>query len=124
MPHRPDPIRHEDGIVWTEDISRLDYVREVVDETAATRRRPLPWRGPGRRVGYSVLAADAPNNGMPGMFTRRIFWVNDHDRSEQPNGVYRTGTPSEGVDPRTVAPGVRGELTDRAWGAPRHREAA
>lgn len=110
-----DPIPHEDGIVWTEDINRLDYVREFVDTTASTRRRPVPWRGPGRRVGYSVLAKNAPNNGSPGWFTRRLFWVNDHDRSEDPTGAYATGCPIEGVDPRTVAPGVPGQQTDQAW---------
>ncbi|MCG3039181.1 DUF6009 family protein [Streptomyces sp. S1A] len=115
----PADLRHEDGIVWTEDTERLDYVREYVDQAATSRRRPVPWRGAGRRVGYSVLAPAAPNNGQPGMFTRRVFWVNDHDRSEQPDGVYATGTPSEGVDPRTVAPGAWGRMTDRAWGAPR-----
>lgn len=116
-------LRHEDGIVWLEDIERFDYVREHVVTSAATRRRPIPWDGPGRRVGYSVLAAKAPNNGQPGMFTRRIFWVKDYDRSEDPGGIYKTGTPSEGVDPRTVQPGVPGQLTDRAWGKSR-REGA
>ncbi|MFE4423129.1 DUF6009 family protein [Streptomyces sp. NPDC056817] len=34
---------------------------------------------------------------------RGIFWVKEHDRSEQPNGVYKRSAPSEAVDPRTVA---------------------
>ncbi|WTA32210.1 DUF6009 family protein [Streptomyces chartreusis] len=42
----------------------------------------------------------------------------EHDRSEQPNGMYRSSVPAEAVDPRTVAPGVWGEVTERAWGAP------
>lgn len=111
-------LRHESDIEWTEDITRLDYVREYIDAWACTRRRPVPWRGPGRRVGYSLLTADAPNNGQPGFFTRRVFWVNDHDRSEQPEGIYRTGAPVEAVDPRTVRPGAHGEITERAWGGP------
>lgn len=116
MRHDPDDIRHEAGIVWLEDIDRFDYVREYIDTTAGTRCRPLPWRGLGRRVGYSLLAEAAPNNGTPGYFTRRLFWINDHDRSEQPGGVYAVGVPVEAVDPRTVRPGVYGELTDRARG--------
>ncbi|MFI9190476.1 DUF6009 family protein [Streptomyces californicus] len=52
------------------------------------------------------------------MFTRRVFWVKEHDRSEQPDGAYSSGAPSEAVDPRTVAPRVCGELTERAWGGP------
>ncbi|MFE2867253.1 DUF6009 family protein [Embleya sp. NPDC059259] len=118
MSKDPDAVRDEDGIIWTEDIEALDYVREHVDMLTGTPRRPVAWRGPGRRVGYSVLRADAPRNGAPGRFTRRVFWVKEHDRSEQPDGVYKTGAPSEAVDPRTVAAGVFGSLTDRAWGAP------
>ncbi|WP_406261380.1 DUF6009 family protein [Streptomyces chartreusis] len=32
--------------------------------------------------------------------------------------MYRSSVPAEAVDPRTVAPGVWGEVTERAWGAP------
>ncbi|MET9597430.1 DUF6009 family protein [Streptomyces sp. NPDC006459] len=113
-----EAIRHEESILWTEDTDSLDYVREYLEVNAGTRRRPVPWRGPGRRVGYSVLKADAPSLAVPGKFARRVFWVKEYDRSEQPTGTYETTAPSEAVDPRTVAPGVWGELTDRAWGAP------
>ncbi|MFE6689734.1 DUF6009 family protein [Streptomyces sp. NPDC057743] len=120
MLNDPDVLKQEDGIVWTEEVEGFDYVRETLVTDAATRRRPIPWRGPGRRVGYSVLKADARSGDGPGMFTRRIFWVKEYDRSEyaQGKGPYKTGTPSEGVDPRTVKPGVWGEQTSRAWGAP------
>ncbi|MFD5111659.1 DUF6009 family protein [Streptomyces sp. NPDC058391] len=117
---RDATLRYETEIVWTENFQRLDYVRETLDTSAGTRFRPLPWNGPGQRVGYSTLAADAPNNGSPGRFTRRIFWVKDSDRSAQPDGTYRTTAPTEAVDPRTVRPGVMGELTERAWGKPLH----
>ncbi|AZM89012.1 transcription factor [Streptomyces sp. W1SF4] len=118
MKNRHGDIGHEDDIVWTEDVESFDYVRETVVDNAGTRRRPVSWRGhAGRRVGYAVLKQDAPNSdGAPGMFSRRVFWVKEHDRSEQPDGVYSTGAPTEAVDPRTVAPGVWGELTERAWG--------
>ncbi|MFD5702306.1 DUF6009 family protein [Streptomyces lasiicapitis] len=33
-----------------------------------------------------------------------MFWIKEHDRSERHDGVYKVTTPSEGVDPRTVAP--------------------
>ncbi|MFI1866939.1 DUF6009 family protein [Streptomyces jumonjinensis] len=118
MNRDPEAIRHEARIVWTEDVDRFDYVRETLTTTASTRQRPVPWNGPGRRVGYSVLKSNAPSNGSPGKFTRRVFWVKEHDRSECPDGVYKKGTPSEGVDPRTIASGIWGELTDRAWGSP------
>ncbi|MFD7403422.1 DUF6009 family protein [Streptomyces sp. NPDC059866] len=80
--------------------------------------RPISWNGPGRRVGYAVLRADAQSGAVPGKYVRRVFWVKEHDRSEQPDGLYKTSAPSGAVDPRTVAPGVWGELTERAWGAP------
>ncbi|MCJ1678319.1 DUF6009 family protein [Streptomyces sp. APSN-46.1] len=114
----PEDIRHEEEIVWTENVDSFDYVRETLVDGAGTRRRPVSWRGQvGRRVGYAVLKKDAPSNrDAPGMFSRRLFWVKEHDRSEQPDGVYSSGAPTEAVDPRTVAPGVPGELTERAWG--------
>lgn len=116
MSKDPDLVRHEDEIVWTEDVDRLDYVREHLDLFATSRQGPVGWRGSGRRVGYATLREDAPEDG--GRFARRVFWVKDSDRSEVPEGVYRTGAPAEAVDPRTVTPGIWGELTDRAWGAP------
>ncbi|MFI8398719.1 DUF6009 family protein [Streptomyces sp. NPDC085463] len=33
-------------------------------------------------------------------------------------GKHKTSAPSEAVDPRTAAPGVLGELTERPWGGP------
>ncbi|MEU6662286.1 DUF6009 family protein [Streptomyces sp. NPDC046821] len=115
-------LEHEDGIVWTEDAERMDYVRQSVDLFATTRRKPVAWNGSGRRVGYAVLNPDAPSGDEPGRFARRVFWVKNYDRSEQPKGTYRDHAPSEAVDPRTVAPGVWGELTERAWGSPLSEE--
>ncbi|MFD9603165.1 DUF6009 family protein [Streptomyces sp. NPDC059970] len=58
----PEDVRHEERIVWTEDLDGFDHVRESLTTEAGTRKRPVPWRGPGRRVGYSVLKSDAPSN--------------------------------------------------------------
>ncbi len=113
--HGPD--HREERIVWEEDIDGLDYVRETV-ATAGTRQRPVPWYGDGRRVGYAVLAPDAENDGSPGSFLRRVFFLKDYDRDSDPGGVYGRSAPSEAVDPRTVTPGVPGRLTDVAWGRP------
>ena len=75
----------------------------------------------GRRVGYSVVAPGAPSEwdygGWLG-FYRREFFLKAHDRDSDPTGVYETGCPIEGVDPRTVRPGVPGEQNGRAWGVP------
>ncbi|MQS05724.1 DUF6009 family protein [Streptomyces alkaliphilus] len=118
MSKDPVDIQHEERIVWTEDIDGFDYVRETLITEAGTRARPISWHGAGRRVGYSTLKRDAPSNNSAGKFTRRIFWIKEHDRSEDAIGTYKIGTPSEGVDPRTVAPGVWGDVTERAWGGP------
>jgi len=114
----PLALAHEESIVWAEDAEKFDYVRQSVELSVSTRRRPVPWHGTGRRVGYAVLRSDAPSGDVPGKFVRRVFWVKDHDRSEQPEGTYKCSAPSEAVDPRTVAPGVWGTLTERAWGGP------
>ncbi|WP_407706422.1 DUF6009 family protein [Streptomyces scopuliridis] len=66
----------------------------------------FPWRAAGRRVGYSALKRNSPSNGSTGKFNRRVFWVKKHGRSERPEGVYKTTTPSEGAAPRTVVPCV------------------
>ncbi|MFD3537221.1 DUF6009 family protein [Streptomyces sp. NPDC058664] len=73
---------------------------------STTRQKPVGWNETGLRVGYSVLKPDAPSGDTTGRFVRRVFWVKDYDRSEQPDGTYKTSEPSEAVDPRTVAPGV------------------
>ena len=126
---RQDLLRHEVEIVWEEDPRRLDYVREKLD-MYPNRRRITKWVGAGRRVGYSVVGPNAPNErgfwgGWMG-FYRREFFLLEHDRNSEPGeaGCYGIGCPIEGVDPRTVRPGVPGEQNDRAWGAPIGRPAA
>lgn len=104
-------VEHEVEIVWEEPPEQYDYVR-VRAGRAGTRTRSVPFHR-FKRVGYAVLADDAPNIGRPGQFRRRVFWLKDHDRAYEPDGVYANQGPSEAVDPRTVAPGVRGEKTER-----------
>jgi len=114
---RPTDIQHEAEIVWLENINQLDYVREYLSTHERFRRRRPRWERNGRLVGYSRLRTDAPNNGYPQSFTRRLFWLAPHDRDSAPDDVYgQGGLPCEGVDPRTVAPGVPGEKTLRACG--------
>ena len=113
-----DALRYEVAIVWDTDIEQFDYVR-VMWVHAHRRQHPIPWHS-GRRIGYSVLAADAPNVGHACEFKRRVFYLASHDRGVGgPNDAYaRGGAPHEGVDPRTVAPGVAGVRNERAWGGP------
>ena len=107
----PEQLVDEVSIVWDEDPATHRYVREAL-VTAHTRTRPVRWDGPGRRIGYAVLAKDAPNDGQPGYFQRRLFWLRDTDP------YAGSGAPCEGVDPLTVQAGVPGVQNDRAWGKP------
>lgn len=60
-----------------------------------------------------------PQYGMAFRFWRRCFYVADWDRGgSEPVPVYSTSCPIEAVDPRTLAPGVDGRVTERAWGGP------
>jgi hypothetical protein len=45
-----------------------------------------------------------------------VFWLKDYDRDSGHGTYLEVSAPSEAVDPRTVAPGVSGQLTARAWG--------
>ncbi|MFF3685729.1 DUF6009 family protein [Streptomyces sp. NPDC002187] len=69
------------------------YVKQSVQLSVATRRGSVPWKENGRRVGYGVLQADAPSGDVPGKFIRRVSWVKNHDRPEQPNGLYKSTAP-------------------------------
>jgi hypothetical protein len=111
----PEQIQHEKDIVWLEDISTLDYVRQSLDRLPSKSARP-PYFRPGRMVGYAVLGSEAKGSRASGTFLRRVFWVAPHDRDQDPDGLYACGAPSEAVDPRTIEPRLRGSKTDRAEG--------
>lgn len=112
-----EDLNQEESITWLEDIDKLDYVRQILTTLPTRKRAPRRSRISGRLVGYGVLKATAPAElDNPGMFMRRVFTLASHDRDSQPDGVYKVGAPMEAVDPRTVAAGVPGRLTDRAWG--------
>ncbi len=122
----PDQLLPEVRIVWLEDVSQYDYVREWPRELPHRTGRPA-WRGiEGRLVGYAELRADAPRG--PYGFLRRCFFLKEYDRDRAPDDIYHArrpgdacagGCPMEGVDPRTIAVGVPGRQTARAWGGPR-----
>ncbi len=109
----PDNIEHEQRIVWECDPSGFEYVRQRL-ERAGTRVKPVPFNGRGERVGYSVLTVDAPRL-RKGVWERRVFYVTDWDRSEEPSGPYDWTAPHEAVDPRSLAPGAVGRITSRVW---------
>jgi len=98
-------LTDEADIIWLEDIERLDYVREVIYSSYPSRWRKPSWRcHDGRLVGYATLVDRPQYSGGPRSrchYSRRVFWLACHDRDSHPDGVYRTTTPCEAVDPRT-----------------------
>src|SRR6266851_4620431 len=93
----PDHIKHENRIVWLEAPEAHPYVREHLT-LLATERTGLVHPPAGRSIGYSESSLDA-EPWQSGRFMRRVFYVLDHDRSNQPDGTYKTTCPIEGVDP-------------------------
>jgi hypothetical protein len=107
----------ESNVIWLRDISDIPYVRVYVNECCYRRKGKLKYSD-FEVIGYTELEKDAPNNGMRGCFTRRVFWLKPHDRFYEPKGVYKIGCPVEAIDPLTIAPKIFGQQTDRAWGKP------
>ncbi|MFE5245679.1 MULTISPECIES: DUF6009 family protein [unclassified Streptomyces] len=112
-----DEISDEVELVWLEDVSLLDYVRQSLDRLPTRRGRPAYHRD-GRMVGYALLGPQARASRPSGTFRRRVFWLLPHDRDCDPEGLYGTGAPSESVDPRTVAAKAKGHKTERSEGGP------
>ncbi|MEU6212193.1 MULTISPECIES: DUF6009 family protein [unclassified Streptomyces] len=108
-----DEIHHEVGLVWLEDVSELDYVRQSLDRLPTRRGRPAYHRD-GRLVGYAQLGPQAKPSRSSGTFRRRVFWLLPHDRDTAPDGLYASGAPAEAVDPTTLAAGSRGRKTERS----------
>jgi hypothetical protein len=112
-----DELVHEADLVWLEDISTLDYVRQSLDRLPTRRGKPAYHRD-GRMVGYALLGPGAKPSRSSGTFRRRVFWLLPHDRDTDPEGLYATGAPAEAVDPRTLAAGNKGCKTERSEGGP------
>ncbi|MCX4902824.1 DUF6009 family protein [Streptomyces sp. NBC_00878] len=112
-----DEISHETGLVWLEDISGLDYVRQSLDRLLTRAGRPAYHRD-GRLVGYAVLGPTAKPSRVSDTFRRRVFWLLPHHRDNAPDGLYAMGAPAEAVDPRTLTAGVKGSRTERSEGDP------
>ncbi|WP_327278582.1 DUF6009 family protein (plasmid) [Streptomyces sp. NBC_01224] len=115
-----DEISHEAELVWLEDITDLDYVRQSLDRLPTRRGKPAYHRD-GRMVGYALLGPQAKASRSSGTFRRRVFWLLPHDRDSAPDGLYATGAPAEAVDPRTLAARVKGYKTERSEGGPPSR---
>ncbi|MCZ4101059.1 DUF6009 family protein [Streptomyces sp. H39-C1] len=113
----PEQIAHETTLVWLEDTTHLEYVRQTLDRLTTRGGKP-PYHRDGRMVGYAVLGPSARASRQSGTFLRRVFWLLPHDRDQQPDGLYASGAPSEAVDPRTLAARTKGYKTERSEGGP------
>ncbi|MFJ7209228.1 DUF6009 family protein [Streptomyces sp. NPDC098789] len=113
----PEQIAQECRLVWLEDIGDLDYVRQSVERLQSRQGRP-PYHRDGRMVGYALLGPGARASRASGTFLRRVFWLLPHDRDQEPAGRYAFSSPSEAVDPRTLAPRGPGHRTVRSAGPP------
>ncbi|MFK0047941.1 DUF6009 family protein [Streptomyces sp. NPDC090741] len=114
---RPEQLTAETEIVWLVPTDGLDYVRESLDITKRRSGQP-PYHSRGRLVGYADLGPRTTATRDSGRYDRRTFWLLPTDRSESNDSPYTAYAPLEAVDPRTVAPGRPGRLTERAWGSP------
>jgi hypothetical protein len=112
-----DEISYETALVWLEEVTDLDYVRQSLDRLPTRQGRPAYHRD-GRMVGYALLGPRARPSRSSGTFRRRVFWLLPHDRDSIPDGLYAIGAPAEAIDPRTLAPGNRGRKTERSEGGP------
>ncbi|MFE9882133.1 DUF6009 family protein [Streptomyces sp. NPDC005784] len=112
-----DEINHETELVWLEDVTDLDYVRQRLDRLPTRKAKP-PYHRDGRMVGYALLGPTAKPSRASGTFRRRVFWLLPHDRDSEPEGLYTKGAPAEAVDPRTLEPRVKGYKTERSEGGP------
>jgi hypothetical protein len=94
---------------WREDPATFRFVRVRLISDSPPVAPPPPAYGTGMRiVGYAILdptKRDTEN--------RRIFFVRDGDTDYPLNTC-----PCEAVDPLTLAPGIVGKVTERAWGGP------
>ncbi|NJQ13466.1 DUF6009 family protein [Streptomyces bohaiensis] len=106
---------HEAAVVWLEDTTNLDYVRQALDKTGRRTGKPRYARD-GRMVGYTDLDKDAEANPDSGLYQRRTFFLLPHDRPNDPDGIYKAGAPGEAVDPRTIEAGRVGAKTPRSQG--------
>ncbi|MFD9685204.1 DUF6009 family protein [Kitasatospora sp. NPDC059146] len=106
-------LTHEKDVVWLEDLSALDYVRQTIDKTPRRQGKPR-WLRDGRMVGYAELDATAEADPDSGLHRRRVFFLLPHDRDLEPDGPYAAGAPGEAVDPRTIKAKAVGMKTPRS----------
>jgi hypothetical protein len=106
----------ESRIVWLRDPSAFPWVRVVTVYAPSRTGWKKSWFSNGHIVGYAELSPDAPSSNR--RVSRRCFYVRDTDypfgEDYRPAAPYK---PGEAVDPLTIIPNGRGELTARSRSA-------
>ncbi len=101
---RRDPLAFESSIIWTRDISALDFVRVATVRNARSRRGALRLDDSRLTVvGYSKLTDDAPTDPKTHHYTRRVFYLRDEDSRLNMNAF-----PRGAIDPSSLSPGAKG----------------
>lgn len=101
---RGNPLAFESSVIWTQEITELDFVRVATVRNARNRTGKLRLDDPRLTVvGYSKLTDDAPTDPETHHFTRRIFYLREEDSRLNLNAF-----PKGSVDPKSVYPGVVG----------------
>ena len=82
-------------IIWLEDVSNCDYVREghIYCRQMRKSKPAFTSTNTSRLVGYE----EGGSNGY-----RKIYTLRDYDRDRDPNGCYKDLRPCKAVDPKTL----------------------
>ncbi|NLX53644.1 MAG: transcription factor [Planctomycetaceae bacterium] len=102
---KDDPLSYEKSIVWLSDIAELPFVRARLVQGVRSRRGAIYLEDDARVVGYSKLTPNAPRSADTNGYIRRVFYLKPGDLARRPPDI-----PSSAVDPRTVLPGIPGEV--------------
>ena len=96
----------ENEIVWIQDLSKYKFVRTRIF-FSSRRNTPPGDVTAGLVVGFSVLGQDQKRD-LFGFFERRYFYLQPLDLQADCIYLKKHGMPAEGVNPKTVKPGVWG----------------
>lgn len=93
----------EERIVWLRDPRQFAYLREGI---MCTTRSSGPISGRYIEdlafiVGYAECLPKSAGHGRMA-YRRRFWWLKEHDRDLDPQGVYARGRPAEAVDPASI----------------------
>jgi hypothetical protein len=102
-------LTHEQHIQWTcsqKQIGSYPYIRQgiVYEDTPGD---PIQRIENGEVVGYGILDPKAPKDPSTKKYLRRVFYLFPCDQQ------CLKKIPLEAVDPQTVYPGEKGEITNR-----------